>query len=334
AEVFHAHRLGDAIARLYAWHADILPDGSARTRAAATARSVAVVVDRLRDPDRIATALAPAVEFVDHRPIGLGSGRGAAVFRRWVRARLELRDDLPVRGDDILGTRPDGFLARWANVGTDRFGGAYEQHFLALWVCGPDGLLTRLEYFDPDRDDDAIARFDELTAAASPAARRCVAAVRPNAATANAAAIDAVIAAREQDALAQLTRLAIAEGYEVVDHINGVTYDLRGSLATWDALMRVPDLTSRHDSLATLGDSLALFRHTVWASGVARGNFDIGAYEIERIFVVETDSTGRRSRAEAFHAHRLGDAIARLYAWHADLLPDGPARVRAAATAR
>src|SRR5262249_39684347 len=142
------------------------------------------------------------------------------------------------------------------------------------------------------------------------------------------------IAAREQDALAQLARLAIAEGYEVVDHMNGVEYDLRGSLATWDAIMRVPGLASRHESLATLGDSLALFRHTVSASGVLRGNCDIGAYEIERLFVAETDSTGRRSRVEAFHTPRLGDAIARLYARHADLLPDGPARVRAAVTAR
>src|SRR5262249_49791330 len=82
------------------------------------------------------------------------------------------------------------------------------------------------------------------------------------------------------------------------------------------------------------GDSLALFRQSVSASGVARGNFDIGAYEYERIFVVETDSTGRRSRVEGFHAHRLSDAVARLYAWHADLLPDGPARARAPATAR
>src|SRR5262249_49286771 len=170
---------------------------------------------------------------------------------RGVAGLLELSDDLTVRVDDILGMRPDGFLARWANVGTDRFGGAYEQDFLALWVFGPDGLLVRLEWFATDRDAEAIARFDELTAAPSPAARRLVAAVRPNAATANAAAIDAVIAARERDALAQLARL-IAEGYEVVDHINGVTYDLRGSLATWDALMRVPDLTSRQESLATL----------------------------------------------------------------------------------
>src|SRR5262249_13416032 len=94
------------------------------------------------------------------------------------------------------------------------------------------------------------------------------------------------------------------------------------------------DLTSRHESLATLGDSLALFRQTVSASGVARGNFDIGAYEDERIFVVGTDSTGRRSRAEVFPAHRLGDAIARLDERYAELPPDGPARTRAAATAR
>src|SRR5262249_57884306 len=108
----------------------------------------------------------------------------------------------------------------------------------------------------------------------------------------------------------------------------------RGRPARWVRPGGLPTLTPRHGSRAPLGDSLAPSRHTVSASGVARGNFDIGAYEDERIFVVETDSTGRRSRAEVFHAHRLGDAIARLYGWHADLLPDGPARALAAATAR
>ena len=54
---------------------------------------------------------------------------------------------------------------RWTNFGTERAGGgAYEQHFLMLLVFGADGLLTRNELFDVDRDDEALARFDELTA--------------------------------------------------------------------------------------------------------------------------------------------------------------------------
>src|SRR5262249_26626271 len=170
-------------------------------------------------------------------------------------------------------------------------------------------------------------------AAPSRAAGRRGRVVRPNAATAHAAAIDTVIAARDPRAVAKIDGL-LSEGSAGVDHINGVVLDRRSSLATWDALMRVPDLTSRHVPLATLGDSLAVGSFTISASGVRRGSFDVGGYEDERIFVFETDSTGRRSRAEFFHAHRLGDAITRLYAWHADLLPDGPARARAAATAR
>src|SRR5262249_33912900 len=153
----------------------------------------------------------------------------------------------------------------------------------------------------------ALERFDELTAAPPPTARRRGRTVRPNAATVNAAAIDAMFAARDPQALA-IDRL-LGDGSEVVDHINAIVLDRRGSFASWHALMQVPDLTYRHESLATLGESLAVLRARVFANGVRRGSFDVGPYEDERIFVVETDSTGRRKRAEVFHAHRLGDAI-------------------------
>ncbi|MGH9670631.1 MAG: hypothetical protein ACRD3A_11035, partial [Terriglobales bacterium] len=53
-----------------------------------------------------------------------------------------------------------------------------------------------------------------------------------------------------------------------------------------------------------------------------------------QIILIEADAQGRHRRQEAFAADRLGDAVARLYERYADLLPDGPARARAAATAR
>src|SRR5437899_1632317 len=118
-----------------------------------------------------------------------------------------------------------------------------------LWVLGPDGLATHNELFAADCEVEALARFDELTAPAHAGARR-KRAVRPNAATVNAAAIDAVIAARDPRATAQLDRI-LSDGAEVVDHINGITSDRRGSLATWHAFRQVPDLTTRHESLAT-----------------------------------------------------------------------------------
>src|SRR5262245_54270436 len=61
---------------------------------------------------------------------------------------------------------------------------------------------------------------------------------------------------------------------------------------------------------------------------------DWGAFEIRWGEVVEVDGQGRRTRNEAFAADKLGDAVARLYERYAELLPDGPERDRAAATAR
>src|SRR5438094_2523551 len=226
-EAFAVDRLGDAIARLYERHADLLPDGPARARAAATARSIAAMMAPTEDFDRYNAAIAPTVEFVDHRTVGIGSGRGAEAFREWDRSLLEVAENLAFRVDDILCLRSDALLIRWTNSGTLRAGGgAYERCLLMLWMYGPYGLLTRHEFFDADRDDEALARFDEL--AAGPAAARSVAAaekrerrVRANAATAFLARYDAAVAARDTDAFPTL----LADGYEVVDHTTGVTWD-------------------------------------------------------------------------------------------------------------
>ena len=66
-ELFATERLGDAMARLYERYADLLLDGPARVRAAATARSVATMLGPF-DP-RMGDAFASSVEFVDHRAL-------------------------------------------------------------------------------------------------------------------------------------------------------------------------------------------------------------------------------------------------------------------------
>src|SRR5207249_6407381 len=108
-------------------------------------------------------------------------------------------------------------------------GGAFERTLCVLLVFGGDGRITRWEQFDAEREDEALARFDELTA--EPATARIAAApsrapekrerrVRANAATAHAARLDAAMAARDADALAALD----AEHVEVIDHPAGPTY--------------------------------------------------------------------------------------------------------------
>jgi hypothetical protein len=331
AEAFANDRLGDAVVRLYERHADLLPDGPARARAAATARSVAAL---LGPPDR--WPFAPDVERADHRTLGLGSVHGAEAVLRGMRAFFELTEDFATRLDDILSLRSDALLVRWTHSGTDRAsGGAFERRLCHLWVFGVDGLIARWEQFDAEREEEALARFDEVTA--GPATVQFATAVeerrrreRPNAATANAARLAAVVAARDADALPSL----LADDVEVIDHSKGVTFDRKGFLATLRTLLAARDPMLRDEPLATLGDALALCRFSTSASGFAGRRFDVGAYESEEIDLIEVDPQGRGRRFELFAADRLGDAVARLYERYADLLPAGPARERAAATAR
>src|SRR5262249_35711516 len=232
--------------------------------------------------------------------------------------------------EDILCLTSEACLVRWKVSGTDRAtGGAFEQTYLMLAVFGPDGLLAHNEYFAPGHEDEALARFDELVTepASVRPVQRCV---RPNAATAFAARLDVVIAARDADALPGL----YADETEVLDHTTGTTWDHEADLRGLRALLRAETPTYRHEPLATLGDSLALCRVTASASSFAGGTFDVGAYEIETIALDEVDAQGRRRQAEHFAPHHLGDAVVRLYERYAELLPEGPARVSAAATAR
>src|SRR5262249_21376861 len=73
-------------------------------------------------------------------------------------------DNFTQRVDDVVAMRSDALLMHLTTSGIDRAsGGRYERGFLTLHVFGADGRRTRLEDFDADREDQALARFDELT---------------------------------------------------------------------------------------------------------------------------------------------------------------------------
>jgi hypothetical protein len=328
-EMFAPNRLGDAVARLYERYAELLPDGPVRDRAAATARSVAAFFGP-PDFDRYATAVGPEVEMVHHRGlVGQGSSRGRAAWLRVFCVIMETEADATNRTEDILGLTPEVCLVRRENSGTDRATvGAVEQTYLMLAVFGPDGLMVRNEWFAPCHEDEALARFDELVAA--PAAVRPVQRrVRANAATARAARLDAAVAARDADALSAV----FAPGGETLDHSTGSTSDGGGAIRSYRYLLRAEEPACCHEPLATLGDSLALFRQSTSARGFAGGTFDVGAYEKEILSLLEVDTQGRW-RAEAFAVDHLGGAVVRLYERYAELLPEGAERARVAATAR
>jgi hypothetical protein len=328
-EVFAADRLGDAVARLYERYAELLPEGPARTRAAATARTTAIYQGPI-DLERYAAAWVSNVAFVDRRTIGLGPAQGRDAYLELLGTLVEAAPNATNRVDDVLSLRPDAWLLRITNFGTDRTtGGAYERPYLMISVLGTEGLVTRNEQFDAEREADALARFDEL-AAEAPALRPVRRRVGPNAATAYAARVDSAFAARGVDALLGL----LSDDYQMLDHPSGVAYDREAASSSHRALLRARDPTYQQEPLATLGDSLALCRVSISGRGYARADLDVGAYEIEKIEVVEVDAHGRGRRGEAFAPDRLGDAVVRLYERYAELLPEGPEKMRAAATAR
>ncbi len=328
-EIFAADQLGAAIARLYGRYAELLPEGPERERAAAGAELTAAVMLASGDLDRLAAVVAPDFEGIDHRHLSTWSVRGAEAYVEHLRALRQVADDVAFAQRDILALDPTALLTRVMHSGTERRGGgAYERPFLSLFATDAGGRLVRAEWFDDDRVDDALARFDALTTGTPPPppARR----VRPNAATAVIGRMEAAFAARDLEAVDALLGEAMAS----VDHQTGTAYGREGHLDSSRRMMRLPDLVFRLEPLATLGERLCLLRRLVSASGTAGGHFDVAEYEMEHVGVLELDATGRCRSFETFAADHLADAVGRLYQRAADALPEGPARTRAAAAAR
>jgi tetratricopeptide (TPR) repeat protein len=323
-EVFADDRLGEALVRLYERHAERLPGGPERSRAAATARSVAVWNGPI-EPARLATCMAASFQCVDHRSLGTWSARNPQEWLSHFRWQDDLTTSFGSRDEDVLALVPDAFLVRSVYFGTDRGGGVFENLLLVLCVFDADGLLARVEGFDPNHEREALARFEELVAQ-PPASRR----VRPNRATGVAARVNDAVAARDIEALSSLH----ADGLRLVQHPTGVVFNREESLAWWRLFFADSHAAFRMHPFATLGDSLALTRY-VW-SGSAADNaaFPVGDFARDGLMLIEADGMGRATLMEEFAVDRLGDAIVRLYGWHAERLPEGPARTRTATIAR
>jgi SnoaL-like domain len=322
--------LGDAVVRLYERYAETVPAGPDRARAAATARSIAALLGP-RDSDRTAQVFAPNVGIFDHRASsGPGSARGQDAVRQAQRTIFEPVDGARPSIDDVLALRPAALLILTSHSGGRGSGVGHERRHLQLWAFSAEGLLEQCEWFDPDRSAEALARFDDFAALANPP----VPVRRPgiaNAATVFGARADAAVAARDGDEIEAL----IAEAAEIVDHRIGRSFGRTERLAGLRALLSgARDPASRHEPIAALGRSLALLHRTLSASGFSNPALDAAAYHIEELCVVQADPEGRCERGELFAVDQLGDAVARLYQRHAELIPEGSGRARAAAIAR
>ncbi|HXK25279.1 MAG TPA: nuclear transport factor 2 family protein [Myxococcota bacterium] len=330
-EFFAEDHLGDALARLYERYAERMLDGGERARAAARARSVAALARPITletassDLESIGEVLAPDVEFVDHRRLGLGTARGAEVILRWLSSMREVVDDFSTRIHDVGAVRPDALLFARSTRGRDsRTGGEFEVQLLQVIALGADGRVSRIEWFDLEREADALARFDAFMAPRGAPHRR----VRPNAATSFVKRLDA----SAKDAVA--LRGLFADDMQVTHHPTNTQMGRDGALARFESLMRAAGLRYFHEPLATLGELLVLCRVVTAGTALAAEDVPAGAFETDVRSVIEVDAGGRERAVEVFAADHLGDALARLYERYAELLPEGPERTRVAATAR
>src|SRR5207249_8213672 len=216
-----------------------------------------------------------------------------------LRALLELTGDLSFRVDEILDLRSNALLVRQTNVGTARAGGGvFERTFLFLRVFGADGLVTRLEQFDVDREDEALARFDELTA--EPAMPRFV-----NAETRRNDRLREAWAARDWERVAA----CFGPGFRLIDRRSYAHLELDRDQHLKSLRMRFDMSSSRLASevFATRGDRLALGR-----ARFELADRDVGPSESELLWIGESDEHGDCATLIALDPDDLDAAYAEL----------------------
>ena len=147
--------------------------------------------------------------------------------------------------------------------------------------------------------------------------------IQPNAATATLERLNAAVAARDLDVMAN----GMADDFECISHPTGTTFG-REILEYWRAIFTAETLTYPHELLASLGKTLMLCRGRMSLGGLVADGVSFGPSSYEEVVLTEVDAQGEASRVELFASDRLGDAVARLYARHAELLPAGLERRR------
>src|SRR5262249_50822751 len=211
-------------------------------------------------------------------------------------------------------------------AGRDAEADAEERRAIELWEAKGATLLVERARLDAGRVVPIARPPEERAAPPLWPWRR----VPQNAATANLARFDAANAARDIDA----SRAQLADDLAVLHHPTGVEIGLEEAAGYLRPLMGAENFRFTHAPIATLVASLALSRPCLSVDALATDDVaPFGAANIVTIALLEVDAHGRERRVEVFADDRLGDAVTRLYERYAELLPEGPERTRAGATA-
>jgi ketosteroid isomerase-like protein len=113
-----------------------------------------------RDWDSFIACFSPRMVFKDHRPVGFGESIGAP--RAWGPGIVELIPDARIETAAIFHMDDRGGVGQMVIRGHDTHGNPVEHTWVDVTVVH-DGVVTRHEHFPPERVDDALARYRELT---------------------------------------------------------------------------------------------------------------------------------------------------------------------------
>ena len=251
---------------------------------------------------------------VDHRPASLGTLEGLPAIRNAASAMRELSKDLRWNLADIIGATETTLMAEVISEGEAAdHGGRFEMRMFTVNVFSDGGLLSRTEWYSLDQRDEALARFDELTAAQAPVVRL----IRPNLAT----ALQLWGAGTFRDHTVAEWEDRVAPDFVSVDHRFQTTEGRDGQLAMirmWDGM---DNFTFDVTLLASLGERHSLARRGYRMQGVPVGRGSaaiVSDGEVEFLQVLRVDAEGRMLRTERFALDLLHEAVARLIELHAD----------------
>jgi ketosteroid isomerase-like protein len=229
-----------------------------------------------RDWTRIRAALADDFVLDDHRPARLGLIEGADAWAESWAALVDLAPDAQIAGGSTLAYARYGSVGLARTFGTLRDGGTFENPMVGVAIVA-DGRITRLELFEPEHIDAALARFAELR----PDALR----IPPNAASRAGDRLREISEARDWDAYGA----SCAPGFVFDDRRRFIL--LTGDRDMFMATVRFGASQGFSNSrilLATAGDRLAL-----WHSRLFTGTPDAPDAEIVTLILTEVDAEGR-----------------------------------------
>src|SRR5262249_15567958 len=213
------------------------------------------------DRTRLRAALADDFELVDHRPARLGLSGGADATVESLAALWDLAPDWQITPTGTLAYARYGAVVLSRGFGTLRDGGTFENPTVAVQIVA-GGRLTRVEVFEPEDVDAALARFAELR----PDPLR----IPPNAATRASDRVQEAGRARDWDAL----RALCAPELEYDDRRRGLR-SAGGREMYLASMLHIFSGRARgaRTVLATSGDRLALV-HALW-TGPENAPFEI-----------------------------------------------------------